>query len=874
MAPEPEGSGEVADGVFLKGYEVAVKKMHGLSISSSTVPQEEEEEEEEAEEQQRGRGLAHFAHPLRRGRFHRQPSHVAVLLRQIRQRSSPTGDASQRLAYCFARGLELRLVGQQGQRSLVPAKPKRTSAAEFLKAYQLYLQVCCFEMAAFKFSIEATQGRKKVHIVDYGKHHGFQWPLLLHALADREGGLQEVEAPNLSGAACLEEPAPEDPTEPEPFSPSVFLDLPPTPRPDGGDGDGEDAASSEDLLALPFIRRMLMEEDANDKNVIFYQRHPDHPALLQAEEPFAQILSGSAATSSWHTTTNTTGSSTFTISPASADVPAFAGATWPYDPDKLAQVLQLQQSVEGEAIQSSCCFQFQDGAAEEPLPGGDGVTMDMINQAFIKGMEEANKFLPINAATNSLLLPSDGVLPFSRGRGCKNKQSWDWDWDDDDDDDTEAEATRRSAKLMAPEPEESGEAADSVFLEGYELALEKMHSLSITSGSVPPSAEERQRCSNEAVDLRTLLTHCAEAVSTGNRLSATELLQQIKQRSSPTGDASQRLAHCFAQGLELRLAGTAKPKPKLLPVPSLLKAYHLYLQVCCFHMAAFKFSHAAIWKATAGRKKVHIVDYGEHHGFQWPLLLHALAVRDGGPPEVRVTAIACPQPGFRPAARIQETGRRLTEFARQRGVPFRFRSIVAARWETVCADDVDIQPDEVLFVNGLFHFSRLMDEGVDIDSPSPRDMVLANIRTTRPDVFILCVDNSSYGAPFFVTRFREALFYYSAMFDMMDATAAPRDSAERLVVEQEILGRCALNAIACEGSERVERPETFKQWQVRCSRAGLRQLPLHPARGSRTGGYHKDFVIDVDQQWLLQGWKGRILYAMSTWAADDSLPSS
>jgi hypothetical protein len=31
--------------------------------------------------------------------------------------------------------------------------------------------------------------------------------------------------------------------------------------------------------------------------------------------------------------------------------------------------------------------------------------------------------------------------------------------------------------------------------------------------------------------------------------------------------------------------------------------------------------------------------------------------------------------------------------------------------------------------------------------------------------------------------------------------------------------------------------------------------------------YHKDFVIDIDQQWLLQGWKGRILYAMSTWAA-------
>jgi hypothetical protein len=31
--------------------------------------------------------------------------------------------------------------------------------------------------------------------------------------------------------------------------------------------------------------------------------------------------------------------------------------------------------------------------------------------------------------------------------------------------------------------------------------------------------------------------------------------------------------------------------------------------------------------------------------------------------------------------------------------------------------------------------------------------------------------------------------------------------------------------------------------------------------------YHKDFVIDVDHRWLLQGWKGRVLYAMSAWVA-------
>ncbi|CAN6226892.1 unnamed protein product [Urochloa humidicola] len=153
-------------------------------------------------------------------------------------------------------------------------------------------------------------------------------------------------------------------------------------------------------------------------------------------------------------------------------------------------------------------------------------------------------------------------------------------------------------------------------------------------------------------------------------------------------------------------------------------------------------------------------------------------------------------------------------------------------------------------------------------------MVLNNIQKMHPDVFILCVENSSYNAPFFVTRFREVLFHYSAMFDIMDVMA-PRDNAVRIFIEQVFLGRRALNAIACEGSDRVERPETYRQWQVRTTHAGLRQLPLDPdivktVRKKVKDGYHKDFFVDVDQQWLLQGWKGRILYAMSTWVANDA----
>uniref|UniRef100_A0A0A8YLX3 Uncharacterized protein n=1 Tax=Arundo donax TaxID=35708 RepID=A0A0A8YLX3_ARUDO len=441
---------------------------------------------------------------------------------------------------------------------------------------------------------------------------------------------------------------------------------------------------------------------------------------------------------------------------------------------------------------------------------------------------------------------------------------------------------------MMPEQEETGaqEMYREIMFCEYAEFIKRMQDLRVAKDSESEKSSRRgggkvargRQGVDEVVDLRTMLIHCAQAMATGDGRSANELLKQIKQHSSPRGDATQRLAHCFAEGLEARLAGTGSQlyqslMAKRTSVVDFLKAYRLFMAASSFQKVKYTFSNSTILNAVAGRNKLHIVDYGVQHGFQWPGLIHFLAHREGGPPEVRFTGIDLPQPGFRPAYQIEKTGERLSNCARQFGVPFKFHSI-AAKWETVYAEDLNINPDEVLVVNCECFFDKLMDESVDVDSPSPRDMVLNNIRNMRPNVFIHCVVNGTYGAPFFLTRFREALFFYSAHFDMLDVTI-PRDNDERLLIERDIIGRCALNVIACEGADRVDRPETYKQWQVRNQRAGLRQLPLSPevvklVRDKVKNYYHKDFLIDENHRWLLQGWKGRVLYAMSTWVAEDN----
>lgn len=75
-------------------------------------------------------------------------------------------------------------------------------------------------------------------------------------------------------------------------------------------------------------------------------------------------------------------------------------------------------------------------------------------------------------------------------------------------------------------------------------------------GSGKTTRSKKQSNKREVVDLGTLLNQCARTTTSYDQRNAIELLKLIRQHSSPYGDANQRLASYFADGLEARLAGT------------------------------------------------------------------------------------------------------------------------------------------------------------------------------------------------------------------------------------------------------------------------------------------------------------------------------
>ncbi|KAH6766146.1 hypothetical protein C2S52_017129 [Perilla frutescens var. hirtella] len=394
-----------------------------------------------------------------------------------------------------------------------------------------------------------------------------------------------------------------------------------------------------------------------------------------------------------------------------------------------------------------------------------------------------------------------------------------------------------------------------------------------------PKGSKKNRKVSQVVDLRSLLTRCAEAVSTFNIAAADNLLKQIRDHSSPYGDANERLAHCFANALEARMTATGSSlytalTTRRIAAADLLRSYQSYVTACPFKRMSNIFANKSIGKFTREATKVHIIDFGILYGFQWPCIIQGLSLKPGGAPMLKITGIDYPQPGFKPAERVEQTGRRLMDYCKRFNLRFEYKAI-AKRWDDISVEDLEIErddDDEMVVVNCLYRLRHVPDEGAGVvnnNMNSPRDAVLNLIKKIKPDLFVHGVVNGSYNAPFFATRFKEALFHYSSLFDMMEATL-PREDQDRMLYEREVYGRDVMNVIACEGVERVERPQTYKQWQVRNQRAGFGQIALareivEEVRAKITSDYHNDFVLEEDCGWLLQGWKGRVMYALSCW---------
>ncbi|KAK4265140.1 hypothetical protein QN277_026229 [Acacia crassicarpa] len=377
---------------------------------------------------------------------------------------------------------------------------------------------------------------------------------------------------------------------------------------------------------------------------------------------------------------------------------------------------------------------------------------------------------------------------------------------------------------------------------------------------------------NSGIRLVHMLMTCADSLQRGELALAGSLIEDMQGLLAHvnTSCGIGKVAGYFIDALSRRIfaagtIGTGSSSSYCTGSPSEDEVlYHHYYEACPYLKFAHFTANQAILEAFNGHDCVHVIDFNLMHGLQWPALIQALALRPGGPPLLRLTGIGPPSPDGRDT--LREIGLKLAELARSVNVRFAFRGVAASRLEDVKPWMLQVSPKEAVAVNSIMQLHRLL--GSDPTREPAIQSVLTWIRSLNPKIMTVVEQEANHNQPRFLDRFTEALYYYSTMFDSLEACSLQPDKAlAEIYIQKEIC-----NVVCCEGSARLERHEPLAKWRDRLTEAGFRALHLgsnafKQASMLLTLFSVEGYCVEENEGCLTLGWHSRPLIAASAWQA-------
>ncbi|KAJ9176251.1 hypothetical protein P3X46_011586 [Hevea brasiliensis] len=365
----------------------------------------------------------------------------------------------------------------------------------------------------------------------------------------------------------------------------------------------------------------------------------------------------------------------------------------------------------------------------------------------------------------------------------------------------------------------------------------------------------------DGMKLLQQLIACAEAVACRDKTHASALLSELGANALVFGTSFQRVAPCFVQGS--LIVGVLGSPAKTVTTFTAEKdeALRLVYEICPQIQFGHFVANSSILEAFEGKRSVHVVDLGMtlglSNGQQWRNLIHSIANRTGQPPHrLRITGVG------NSAERLRVIGDELESYARSLGLKFEFLWVESSL-ENLKPTDFKLLDGEVVIINSILQLHCVVKE-----SRGALNSVLQMLLELSPKLLILVEQDSSHNGPFFLGRFMEALHYYSAIFDSLDAML-PKYDTRRAKIEQFFFAEEIKNIISCEGPARVERHERVDQWRRRISRAGFQpshtKMTMLAKQWLGKAKFCEGYAVTEEKGCLVLGWKSKPIIAASCW---------
>ncbi|CAN1195037.1 DELLA protein GAI1 [Linum perenne] len=419
------------------------------------------------------------------------------------------------------------------------------------------------------------------------------------------------------------------------------------------------------------------------------------------------------------------------------------------------------------------------------------------------------------------------------------------------------------------------DAADSVGLSTEELlriaGSKFIQSSSSKSGDLAADVNSFAGLSDEElknVELAEFLLAAAEQIGEEQLERASNLLTQCDLQSSPTGDPVQRLVYYFSRALRERI-DCLTGKQIVMQKSDLVQEITMPTRECFldfrekvpFGQVSQFAAIQAVVDSVAKATFIHIVDFNIKHGEQWTIFMQALISREENPVDhLKITAI-----GTMGKEMLEETGERLSDFAKAMSISFSFNLIMVEDFMDLNEEMFEVDCDETVAVLAEYLLTTLISRVEKLDS------VMKVIRSLKPCVMVVTEVESNHNSPVFVNRFVQALFYASAFFDCLDV-CMERESSHRRFAESAFLGEGTRIIVAAEGEERVIRNVKMEAWRAYFRRFGIKEADL-----SFSCLYQAELVarkfhswrfctVGLDGKSLIVGWKGTPIHSVTAWS--------